>query len=202
MANLLPRILTNLSRLSLKTLHNVPKTTPSLNSLAHQAQKQHSTQATPYEIVDEEKDYKMVKDVIDQVNNQVAQAKQGRLFAVVHVAGKQVKITEGDVVIVEGYWPPECGEKLQLNKVLLAGAADFTLIGRPLVQKGLVNVEATVIEKTLSHTKTNFKKKRRKQYMRIQFYKIPQTFLRINSIQIKGEVDNPPEVEGLDKVVF
>lgn len=51
--------------------------------------------------------------------------------------------------------------------MLLAGGSDFTLVGRPIVQKGLVKVEATVIEKTLSHTKTNFKKKRRKQYKRI-----------------------------------
>lgn len=44
---------------------------------------------------------------------------------------------------------------------------DFSLIGRPLVERGLVNVHATVIEKTLSHTKTHFRKKRRKQYKRI-----------------------------------
>lgn len=51
--------------------------------------------------------------------------------------------------------------------MLLVGGVDFTLIGRPLVQDGLVDVYATVIEKTLSHTKTNFKMKRRKQYRRI-----------------------------------
>lgn len=105
--------------------------------------------------------------IIDKVNKEVAAAKQGRLFAVVHLAGKQIKITEGDVFVVEGYWPPNAGDKIRLDKVLLAGAKDFTLVGRPLVQRGLVNVEATVIEKSLSHTKTHFRKKRRKQYMRI-----------------------------------
>lgn len=54
-----------------------------------------------------------------------------------------------------------------LLQVLLIGGVDFTLIGRPLVQDGLVNVHATVIEKTLSHTKTHFRFKRRKQYRRI-----------------------------------
>lgn len=43
--------------------------------------------------------------------------KQGRLFAIVHVAGKQFKITEGDVIIIEGYWPPTVGDKLNLDKV-------------------------------------------------------------------------------------
>lgn len=56
-------------------------------------------------------------EVVAKVNSQVAQSKQGRLYAVVHLAGKQLKITEGDVIIVEGYWPPECGEKIALNKV-------------------------------------------------------------------------------------
>lgn len=43
----------------------------------------------------------------------------GRLFAVVHIAGKQFKITEGDVIVIEGYWPPDVGDKIKLDKVLL-----------------------------------------------------------------------------------
>lgn len=43
--------------------------------------------------------------------------KQGRLFAVVHLSGKQIKVTEGDVVIVEGYWPPTTGDRIKLDKV-------------------------------------------------------------------------------------
>jgi len=51
--------------------------------------------------------------------------------------------------------------------VLLAGGSDFTLIGRPIISPELVSVHATVIEKALSHIKTVFKKKPRKQYQRI-----------------------------------
>ncbi|CAG2068816.1 unnamed protein product, partial [Timema podura] len=51
--------------------------------------------------------------------------------------------------------------------VLLVGASDFTLIGRPILSPELVCVSATVIEKSLSHIKTHFRKKKRKQYMRI-----------------------------------
>ncbi|ENN82668.1 hypothetical protein YQE_00953, partial [Dendroctonus ponderosae] len=169
------------------------------NSILSRAEK-YSTQHTPYEIVNDDQDYGLPNDTIEKVNHQIAEKQQGRLFAVVQVCGKQHKITQRDVLIVEGYWPPECGEKILLNKVL--GAAEFSLIGRPLVQQGLVNVEATVIEKTLSHTKTHFRKKRRKQYMRTKFFKIPQTFLRINSIKVSPDVNNPPEVQGLDNVIF
>jgi hypothetical protein len=49
----------------------------------------------------------------------------------------------------------------------VAGGSDFTLIGRPVLSSELVSVHATVIEKALSHIKTVFKKKRRKQFQRI-----------------------------------
>ncbi|XP_050300099.1 39S ribosomal protein L21, mitochondrial [Anthonomus grandis grandis] len=202
MAKLLPRILSQFGRLSLQNVSKINVNGPRLVSSISLSARRYSTEPTPYEIVDEELDQKTTNEIIAKVNEQVEQAKQGRLFAIVHLAGKQLKITEGDVVIVEGYWPPECGDKISLDKVLVAGARDFTLIGRPIIQKGLINIEATVIEKTLSHTKTHFRKKRRKQYMRINFYRIPQTYLRINSIQVKGELNNPPQVQGLENVVF
>lgn len=50
---------------------------------------------------------------------------------------------------------------------MLIGGTDFTLVGCPLVQEGIATVQATVVEKTVSHTKTHFRKKRRKQYKRI-----------------------------------
>lgn len=53
-----------------------------------------------------------------------------------------------------------------------------------MLEPGLVDVQATIIEKTLSHTKTHFKKKRRKQYMRINFQRSPFTMIRINNIDI------------------
>lgn len=46
------------------------------------------------------------------------QNKKLPLFAVVHVAGKQFKVTHGDLIVIEGYWPPNAGEKLTLDKVI------------------------------------------------------------------------------------
>ncbi|KAG4077437.1 hypothetical protein HA402_002864 [Bradysia odoriphaga] len=129
------------------------------------------------------------ESVIEKVNNQIAQQGEGRLFAVVHLAGKQFKITTGDIILVEGYWPPNIGDKIRLDKVLVAGGNDFSLIGRPLVQPGLVDVQATVIEKTLTHTKVHFKKKRRKQYVRFNFQRQQNTMIMINSINMTGRVN-------------
>ncbi|XP_029670274.1 39S ribosomal protein L21, mitochondrial [Formica exsecta] len=126
--------------------------------------------------------------------------KIGRMFAVVQVCGKQFKVTENDIIIVEGFWPPNIGDRLKLEKVLLVGSTDFTLVGRPLLNRELISVDVTVIEKTLSHTKTRFRFRKRKQYRRINFFRIQHTMLRINCININGNIDEKKEVEGLDRV--
>lgn len=138
---------------------------------------------------------KECSNICERINQQVAKSEQGRLFAVVHLCGKQFKITPGDIILVEGYWPPTIGDEISLDKVLLAGARDFTLVGRPILESGLVSVKATVVEKTLTHTKTHFRKKRRKQYMRINFQRSPNTMIRINSIELARPVDGKSEAE-------
>ncbi|KFB37785.1 hypothetical protein ZHAS_00005102 [Anopheles sinensis] len=154
--------------------------------------KRNSSSAVPAPLVD--------KQTIETVNKQLATRSEGRLFAVVQLAGKQFKITAGDIIVVEGYWPPENGDRLRLDKVLLAGSTDFSLIGRPLLAPGLVDVQATIIEKTLSHTRTHFRKKRRKQYVRINFYRTQQTMIRINSIDITRKLgESSPQESSEDR---
>lgn len=106
-------------------------------------------------------------EVISEINKQVSTATTSRLFAVVHICGKQFKVTENDLIVIQGYWPPNPGDQLKLEKVLLVGSTDFTLVGRPILNRELVNIDATVVEKTFSHTKTRFRMRPRKQYKRI-----------------------------------
>lgn len=138
--------------------------------------------------INSEKTLEMKNDCIERINQQLEKGEEGRLFAVVQLCGKQFKITAGDIILVEGYWPPTIGDRIRLDKVLLAGGKDFTLIGAPMLESGLVDVQATIIEKTLSHTKTHFKKKRRKQYMRINFQRSPFTMIRINNIDFTRSI--------------
>jgi len=143
------------------------------------------------------------KDPVQNINNKIEKNEIGRLFAVVQICGKQFKITQGDVIMLEGFWEPSNGDQLRLEKVLLCGSQDFTLVGKPILQKGLVDIQATVIEKSLSHTRTHFKYKKRKQYRRINFQRSPTTVLRINSIEINSPVDQhevPPQTS--DNVFF
>lgn len=131
------------------------------------------------------------KDVITTCNRLIEE-KPSRNFAIIHLLGKQWRVSDGDLLVVEGYWPPNIGDRIKLDKVLLAATKDFSLIGRPLVQPDLVTVTATIISKGLSHTRTHFKKKRRKQYMRINFQRAQQTMLRINSVKIENKINEAP----------
>ncbi|XP_034232884.1 39S ribosomal protein L21, mitochondrial [Thrips palmi] len=146
-------------------------------------------------------DERTIEEVISKVNSQIENKSHGRLFAIIQLANRQWKITPEDVVVVEGHWPPNVGDSIRLEKVLLVGSSDFTLVGMPLLRPDLVNIQATVVEKRLSHTKTNFKKKRRKQYQRINFYRYQHTMIRINSITLSA-VNEKKDLEGVDGRVF
>ncbi|XP_062053700.1 large ribosomal subunit protein bL21m-like [Lepus europaeus] len=69
-------------------------------------------------------------------------------------------------------------------QVLLVGADGFTLLGRPLLGKDLVRVEATVIEKTESWPKINMKFRKRKNFKKKKITVSPQTVLRINTVEV------------------
>ncbi|XP_005313278.2 large ribosomal subunit protein bL21m isoform X1 [Chrysemys picta bellii] len=123
-------------------------------------------------------------EVVQKVNEMIATGQYGRLFAVVHFASKQWKVTSEDLILMENVLPAECGDRIRLEKVLLVGADDFTLIGKPLLGKDLVRVEATVIEKTESWPRINMRFWKRHNYQRKKIIVQPQTVLRINTIEI------------------
>uniref|UniRef100_A0A1B6CM71 Large ribosomal subunit protein bL21m n=1 Tax=Clastoptera arizonana TaxID=38151 RepID=A0A1B6CM71_9HEMI len=146
------------------------------------------------------KDKQITHETIAHINNQICRGEEGRLFAVIYILGKQYKVTQEDVVVVGGYWAPDIGDQIKFEKVMLLGGSDFTLIGRPILPSNLVSVTATVIDKDLSHVKTRFFKRRRKQFKRINFIRNYQTMIRINEVRVVGEVNKRMDVEGLDQI--
>ena len=113
--------------------------------------------------------------------------KWSRRFAIVMIAGSQFKVTTEDVIVVRNSFYPTIGDRIRLEKVMLVGDSDFSLVGKPLVRsvdthtrfcvvfrrkyillsiivnsKELVRVEATVIEKTLTNPTIIFRYQPRK----------------------------------------
>lgn len=112
-------------------------------------------------------------------------AKQ-RLFAVIHMSGVQRKITNGDLLMIENHLPLQCGQKLLLTKCLVLGGKDFSIIGRPLVDRELFRIDATVVEKTMSDHRCFYHSKPRNFGLKKFFFQsLPRTVLRINNIELK-----------------
>ncbi|XP_026214703.1 39S ribosomal protein L21, mitochondrial [Anabas testudineus] len=135
-------------------------------------------------VVSEEEERRRHAAVVSTVNQRIQRQDFGRLFAVVHFAGRQWKVTNEDLILIENQIEAQCGERIRMEKVLLVGAEDFTLVGRPLLEKELVRVEATVIEKTESWPKVHMRFWKRHRFQRKKIIVQPQTVLRINTIEL------------------
>lgn len=140
--------------------------------------------------------------VVEKVNKQLEEGRAGRLFAVVSVGGKQHLVKTEDIIVMEGNYPLKLGEVIRLQKVLAMGGRDFTLLGRPILPVDQAFVEATVIEKTFSHTKIWFLTKPRKNIRVTRFIREPLTYMRINSVCVLNKVDDLPDVRGVEGKVF
>ncbi|CAB3386128.1 Hypothetical predicted protein [Cloeon dipterum] len=136
----------------------------------------------------ESKEKTALNETLRKINSKLAANAEGRLFAIIHVCGKQFRVTPEDLIAIEGHWAPDAGERIRLEKVLLLGSRDFTVVGKPLLPQELVSVEATVVEKSLSHTRIHFKKIPRGNYNRTHLHREPLTILRINYIKINEQL--------------
>jgi len=120
-----------------------------------------------------------------QVDNAVASLPlTERLFAVVQVDGKQYRVSQDDVLTIEDWYPAEPGERIRLEKVLLVGGREFSFIGRPLLRRTQVSVEATIIEKSLTATDVIRRFRQRSRFKKTWYTRKPITYLRINSIKL------------------
>ncbi|XP_057524801.1 50S ribosomal protein L21, mitochondrial-like [Amaranthus tricolor] len=112
------------------------------------------------------------------------------VFAVVQVGSHQFKVSNGDYIYVEKLNYCEVNDKLILNKVMMAGSAFQTMIGRPILPD--VVVHAVVEEHALDAKVIIFKKKRRKNYRRTKGHRQELTRLRITDIQGVEKPETPP----------
>jgi len=107
-----------------------------------------------------------------------------KLFAVVHLAGKQWKVTCHDIVMINNRICADVGEMIRLEKVLSVGGRSGTLIGQPLLKRALVTVHAQVMEKAQGEQKISFKFKKRKGYRRWKTSRDEISVLKIKNIQL------------------
>ena len=104
------------------------------------------------------------------------------MYAVIQSGGKQVRVTEGDVVRVErlSKEPLAKGAEVVLNDVLAVGMDDGLHLGTPLVPGA--SVKGVVVRETRGPKLIVFKKKRRKQFQRTHGHRQNLVEIRIASI--------------------
>ena len=140
--------------------------------------------------------------IITNINNQIINNTHGRLFAVVSINGQQYKVTNEDILVIRYPWGPTAGDKIRLEKVLLVGSSDFTLIGRPLLPMDQVCVLATIIENTFTHAYPLFLFRKRKNRMKLNFKKDQLTYLRITDIILTQKVNENTDTDGFKNRIF
>ncbi len=105
------------------------------------------------------------------------------MFAVIRTGGKQYKVAENDVILVEKL-PGSAGAEVKLDDVLMIGGAKAPEIGAPALAKATVFAE--VLEQTRGAKIIVFKKKRRHNYRRKKGHRQDLTALRITDISATG----------------
>lgn len=112
----------------------------------------------------------------------------GQMFAVVRTGGKQYRVSENDVIVVEKL-AGEAGEVIVLGDVLAVGDDKAQSIGTPTVSGA--SVAAQVLEQTRGDKIIVFKKKRRQGYRRKKGHRQELTALRVTEILTDGKKPSP-----------
>ncbi|CAH8657367.1 unnamed protein product [Schistosoma bovis] len=123
------------------------------------------------------------QSIYDSVNSSISE-NRSQYFAVVAIAGKQFKVTNNDLIMIKTpFYGTDVGDRVQLQKVLLLGSSDFTIIGRPILPVHQVYVEAVVIEKTLEHPKVWYQFHRRRRHHKLRVFQGNVTVLQIIDVR-------------------
>ena len=101
------------------------------------------------------------------------------MYAIVTIAGQQMKVTEKQAVIVHRLDAKE-GDKVEFNQVLLVDNGGKTKVGTPVVNGA--KVSATVVSHLKGDKVIVFKKKRRKGYQKSNGHRQQFTKIQISGI--------------------
>ncbi|AEB09224.1 50S ribosomal protein L21 [Desulfobacca acetoxidans] len=103
------------------------------------------------------------------------------MYAIVQTGGKQYRVQPGDVLRVERL-AGEVGDDITLDQVLLVAAEDEFQVGRPLIDGAFIRGQ--ILRQGRARKILVFKKKRRKDYRRLQGHRQQYTALQVKEIRL------------------
>ena len=119
------------------------------------------------------------------------------MFAVIKTGGKQYRVQENDVLVVEKL-AGEAGETVQFDEVLMIGEdGKAPTVGSPLIDKAAVTGE--VVKQTRGEKVIVFKKRRRQNSRRKNGHRQDLTLVKITGISATGAKKAPAKKAAEDK---
>ena len=119
--------------------------------------------------------------VTHRSNGKSDESEGPNVFAVIGLGGTQFKVMEGDVVITNKLPGVQVGSTFDVDKVLMIGSQDRTVVGRPSVEGAKVTLACE--EQTKAAHQIVFKKKRRQGYQRKKGFRREITVSRVVGVE-------------------
>ena len=104
--------------------------------------------------------------------------------ATIKIQGKQLTVSEGDVITVNRFVGSNAGDVIEIKEVLMAGDGENAKFGTPFVDGA--SVSAKLLENKRGKKVVIIKKKRRKGYQRKQGHRQELSVFKIESIKAYG----------------
>lgn len=101
--------------------------------------------------------------------------------ATIKIQGKQLTVSEGDVLFVNRFAGSTAGDVIDIKEVLMVGEGADTKFGSPLVDGASVAVK--VLENKRGEKVVIIKKKRRKGYQRKQGHRQELSVIKVEAIK-------------------
>ena len=141
----------------------------------------------------------MPTDSLDTALSDMSELPARDLFAVIFICGKQHKITVDDFILLTQIPDLDVFSEIHLEKVLLVGSVNWSLIGTPVIPRGMVKIKASVLEHKLTEPLIVFKKKKH-NYKKTNIHRSLTTLLRIEDILVDSsfQVDSSPPIHPED----
>jgi large subunit ribosomal protein L21 len=102
------------------------------------------------------------------------------MYAVIKTGGKQYRVSQGDVIVVEKIKRAEGVDNITFQEVMMVVDGDDVTVGTPFIDGA--KVQATVVEDGKNEKIIVYKYKKKKDYRRKQGHRQPYTKVEITEI--------------------
>ena len=116
------------------------------------------------------------------------------MYAILETGGKQYRVAEGDIIVVEKL-PGEAGDVVEFDKVLLMNDGSDVKVGTPYLEG--TKVFGEIVETGKGKKIIVFKYKSKKDYRRKQGHRQPFTSVEITSLTGKPGTRKAPKEEAV-----